>query len=68
LVTGYQLKQGTTYYDLNHIDNTQRHRTDLAKDLTKSELNFLEHNADMLSEALSSLLDIINEELKNRTD
>jgi hypothetical protein len=68
LVTGYQTKQGETYYDLNHIDNTQRHRTDLVKGLTKSELNYLEHNADMLSESLSSLLDIINEELKNRTD
>jgi ParB/RepB/Spo0J family partition protein len=64
LLTGHKLAQDETCFDPNHVDNTQKHRTDIVKGLTRNEALNLENKADIVNETLSSLLDIINQEVK----
>jgi hypothetical protein len=64
LLTGHKLAQDETCFDPNHVDNTQKHRTEIVRCLTRNEALNLENKADIVNEALSSLLDIINQEVK----
>lgn len=64
ILTGHRLAQGETYYEPNHVDNTQKHRTDIIKSLTRGEALKLENDIQVLNDALSSTLDILNQEVK----
>ena len=66
LGTGHRLTQGESTYEPPHVQYTEKHRTTIAKELTRQELLNLERNMEMMGDLLSSWLDIINEELKER--
>jgi hypothetical protein len=62
LLTRYELKQGQQKYEPIHIDNSEKHRAEIARELTPNEVIILENDLDVLGEALSSLLDILQKE------
>ena len=64
LLTGHKLAEYEIGLDPNHVDNTQKHRTEILRYLTRNEAFFLERKADIVFDALLSLLDIINHEVK----
>jgi hypothetical protein len=62
LLTGHQLTQGQQKYEPIHIDTTDKHRSEFVRELTPNEVTILENDLDVLGEALSSLLDILQKE------
>ena len=61
---GHKLVQKQQKYEPIHIDQTQDHRTKFARELTPNEVAILEKDLDVLGEAISSMLDILNQEGK----
>ena len=66
LDTGHRLPQGENIYEPTHVEYTEGHRITIAKELTRQELLNLKRNMEMMSDLLSSWLDIIHEELKSK--
>jgi hypothetical protein len=62
LLTGHKLAQGEQKYEPIHIDTSEAHRSKIVKELTPNELALLENDLDVLGEALSSLLDVLDKE------
>jgi hypothetical protein len=62
LLIGHKLAQGEQKYEPIHIDTTEHHRSKIARELTPNELKLLETDLDVLGEAISSMLDILNKE------
>ena len=60
LLTGHKLNEDETFYEPNHVDRTEKHRQDMVNELDERQKNLLYDNAEVLSDALSSLMDIIN--------
>ena len=66
LGTGIKPTENESYYKPNHVYDTERYRDDILKNLTKRELEILEHNFDILDELMFSFLDKIHEALKKK--
>lgn len=66
LGTGIKPAENESYYEQNHVDDTERYRDAILKDLTKRELETLEHDFDILDELMFSFLDKIHEALKKK--
>jgi hypothetical protein len=59
LLTGHKLDEDETSYEPNHIDNTEKHRQEIVNHLDGRQKQLLLDHAELLSDALSSLMDII---------
>jgi len=66
LGTGIKPAENESYYEPNQVDDTERYRDDILKDLTKRELEILEHDFDILDDLMFSFLEKIHEALKNK--
>lgn len=60
LLTGHKLSEDETRYEPNHVDNTEIHRKEIVSFLDERQKDSLYENALLLSDVLSSLMDIIN--------
>jgi len=60
ILTGHKLNEDETFYEPNHVDSTEKHRQDMVNELDERQKNLLYENAEVLFDAVSSLMDIIN--------
>ena len=68
LLTGHRLSQKDQKYEPIHIDTTEKHRSEITRELTPNEVIILEDDLDVLGEAISSMLDILQKEGARKND
>jgi hypothetical protein len=62
---GHKLTENETYYKPNHVDATQKYRSDLLKDVTKNEILKLS-DLGILRDRIDSFIDLIDDILLNQ--
>ena len=62
----HKLTENETYYELNHVDATQIHRSDMLKDVTKNKILKLKTDLEVLRDIIGSFIDLIDDILLNQ--
>jgi hypothetical protein len=63
LLIGHKLTQGDVVkYEPIHVDNTQDYRSKIVRGLTVNEVTIMEDDLEVLGDAMSSMLDILDQE------
>ena len=62
----HKLTENETYYEPNHVNATQKHRSDMLKDVTKNKILKFETDLEVLRDMLDSFIDLIDDILLNQ--
>ncbi|TVL96756.1 MAG: hypothetical protein CV087_23290 [Candidatus Brocadia sp. WS118] len=63
MMTGHSLTKGEYSYEPHHVDYSERHRINILKDMTKNQILNLENTLEVLKDAISSYLELIDKEV-----